>query len=407
MKLTASQLRQIIAEEYKDQSPEPNEYTDASKLTAIISSILKPEGKAPTSSETSPTGMINSYYTGANNPYAGMTISILDNDAVVMSPNGGVRRVFVNEHDTLEGAAKAVAENVKEFMLQIDDERVAEEILALPIGDFSSIPLPTYESKLTIRRLKKIIAEELELHAVMHDLSSMSSEEAYGLGYYAGKEQGDLDTTIVEEILQRKKTMKLTNEEVKVLDRYGNPLTPLFDHVFELKDETNRETFKGEGFAQARQSYREWLRNKGKGVSEDKVITLWGEDASGKPFGVWTHPDDRVPDKNYELKDWNRIKPTDDAEPTERDRLKGWAADAASRARYRGDGEVWAAAAADLSDHGLDDEAYFAKVAAVAKKALDQRTQRPRRGYRNESKLTLRRLKQIIVEEIVAETKKN
>ena len=370
MKLTVQQLRQIIAEEYKDQSPEPNEYTDASKLTdAIWKAIRDLNLPLPTGSDSEEApGMINSYYTGANNPYAGMTISILDNDAVVMSPNGGVRRVFVNEHDTLEGAAKAVAENVKEFMLQIDDERVAEEILALPIGDFSSIPLPTYESKLTRHRLRQ---------------------------------------TIVEEILQRKKTMKLTNEEVKVLDRYGNPLKPLFDHVFELKDETNRETFKGEGFAQARQSYREWLRNKGKGVSEDKVITLWGEDASGKPFGVWTHPDDRVPDKNYKLKDWNRIKPTDDAEPTERDRLKGWAADAASRARYRGDGEVWAAAAADLSDHGLDDEAYFAKVAAVAKKAWDQRTQRPRRGYRNESKLTLRRLKQIIVEEIVAETKKN
>ena len=207
MKLTASQLKQIIAEEYKDQSPEPNEYTDASKLTdAIWNAIGDLNLTLPTVSDSEETpGMINSYYTGANNPYAGMTISILDNDAVVMSPNGGVRRVFVNKHDTLESAAKAVAENVKEFMLQIDDERAAEEILALPIGDFSSIPLPTYESKLTLRRLKKIIAEELELHAVMHDLSSMSSEEAYGLGYYAGKEQGSLDTTIVEEILQRKK----------------------------------------------------------------------------------------------------------------------------------------------------------------------------------------------------------
>jgi hypothetical protein len=247
MKLTASQLRQIIAEEYKDQSSEPNEYTDASKLTAIISSILKPEGKAPTSSETSPTGMINSYYTGANNPYAGMTISILDNDAVVMSPNGEVRRVFVNEHDTLEAAAEEVAENVKEFMSQIDaDERAAEEILALPIGDFSSIPLPTYESKLTLRRLRQ---------------------------------------TIVEEILQRKKTMKLTNEEVKVLDRYGNPLKLERDwgnYEFELKDGSHNKTFKHpEGWALARSHYKSLLP-KDADSSDDNIVTVKNSMPGGK-----------------------------------------------------------------------------------------------------------------------------
>ena len=183
--------------------------------------------------------------------------------------------------------------------------------------------------------------------------------------------------------------MKLTNEEVKVLDRYGNPLKPLFDHTFELKDEPHhRETVKGEGHALARRDYRRMLRKKGIPTSEENVITLEGEDSSGM-FGVWHHPDDEVPDSKNPKK---------------------WAIEAASRARSRGDDVASKAlSAAANSDLGKTPTEYLDNLTAVAKEVWDNpaRVKQQKRGYRNESKLTLRRLKQIIVEEIVAETKKN
>ena len=42
--------------------------------------------------------------------------------------------------------------------------------------------------KITKRQLRRIIVEALEIHMVPDDLSYMSPEEAYGLGYYAGKD---------------------------------------------------------------------------------------------------------------------------------------------------------------------------------------------------------------------------
>ena len=180
--------------------------------------------------------------------------------------------------------------------------------------------------------------------------------------------------------------MKLTNERVTVLDRYGNPLKRQFDHVFELKDEPHhRQTVRDEGFALARARYKGSLP-KGVNATDDKVITLWGEDSSGT-FGVWTHPKDEVPDSNNP---------------------KEWAIKAASRASYRGDDDAWEAlSVAANSDLDKASGAYLDNLTTVAKDAWKMRVKREKRGYRNESKLTLRRLKQIIVEEIVAETKKN
>jgi len=42
--------------------------------------------------------------------------------------------------------------------------------------------------KLTKRMLKKLIREALEMHMAPENLSTMSAEEAYGLGYNAGKD---------------------------------------------------------------------------------------------------------------------------------------------------------------------------------------------------------------------------
>ncbi len=252
MKLTVQQLRRLIAEEYKDQSPEPNEHTIASKFTdAIWNAIGGLNLPLPTGSDSEQTpGIINSYYVGDN---SGIAISVTDDVATIMSPAGDVLQVSTNEHDTLTRAGEAAAKAVRKFIwhkLGLDmlsksypgndmyagavrkfinkhdifgdewesDQDAHREILkylrdtlklrskekekwnpADHDSDFEEDPYGALgESKLTLRRLKKIIAEELELHAVMHDLSSMSPEEAYGLGYYAGKEQGDLDTSIDE-----------------------------------------------------------------------------------------------------------------------------------------------------------------------------------------------------------------
>ena len=42
--------------------------------------------------------------------------------------------------------------------------------------------------KISSRQLRRIIREALEIHSVPDDLSYMSPEEAYGVGYYAGKD---------------------------------------------------------------------------------------------------------------------------------------------------------------------------------------------------------------------------
>jgi hypothetical protein len=48
--------------------------------------------------------------------------------------------------------------------------------------------------KLTRRQLRQIIKEALEIHHAPEDLNRMGPEEAYGMGYYAGKpDDPDLD----------------------------------------------------------------------------------------------------------------------------------------------------------------------------------------------------------------------
>ena len=42
--------------------------------------------------------------------------------------------------------------------------------------------------KITKRQLRRVIKEALEIHFAPDGLSRMSPEEAYGLGYYAGKD---------------------------------------------------------------------------------------------------------------------------------------------------------------------------------------------------------------------------
>ena len=46
--------------------------------------------------------------------------------------------------------------------------------------------------RITRRQLRQIIREALEVHFAPEDLDNMSPEEAYGMGYYAGKE-ADID----------------------------------------------------------------------------------------------------------------------------------------------------------------------------------------------------------------------
>ena len=42
--------------------------------------------------------------------------------------------------------------------------------------------------KITKRQLRRVIKEALEIHFAPDGLSRMSPEEAYGIGYYAGKD---------------------------------------------------------------------------------------------------------------------------------------------------------------------------------------------------------------------------
>ena len=44
--------------------------------------------------------------------------------------------------------------------------------------------------KITRRQLRRIIKEALEVHQVPVDLDTVDSEEAYGIGYMKGAEQG-------------------------------------------------------------------------------------------------------------------------------------------------------------------------------------------------------------------------
>ena len=46
--------------------------------------------------------------------------------------------------------------------------------------------------KITRRQLRQIIRETLEVHFPPEDLDNMSPDEAYGMGYYAGKD-ADVD----------------------------------------------------------------------------------------------------------------------------------------------------------------------------------------------------------------------
>ena len=76
--------------------------------------------------------------------------------------------------------------------------------------------------------------------------------------------------------------MKLTNEEVKVLDRYGNPLKQLRDWEFELKDGSHNEKFKhAEGWALARAHYKSLLP-KDADSSDDNIITVKNPMPGGK-----------------------------------------------------------------------------------------------------------------------------
>ena len=48
--------------------------------------------------------------------------------------------------------------------------------------------------RITRNQLRQLIREALEIHSTPEDLEDMSPEEAYGIGYYAGKpDDPDLD----------------------------------------------------------------------------------------------------------------------------------------------------------------------------------------------------------------------
>ena len=48
--------------------------------------------------------------------------------------------------------------------------------------------------RITRNQLRQLIREALEIHHAPEDLEDMSPEEAYGIGYYAGKpDDPDLD----------------------------------------------------------------------------------------------------------------------------------------------------------------------------------------------------------------------
>ena len=42
--------------------------------------------------------------------------------------------------------------------------------------------------KITVEQLRRIIREVIEVHMAPDDLEEIGPEEAYGLGYYAGKD---------------------------------------------------------------------------------------------------------------------------------------------------------------------------------------------------------------------------